>query len=88
VSGARRPGRSALLEPYREPLGGVAGGVCGVADGGVVGVESDGGIVRGDADGARSPGRSPTRSVEDSPQPATNVASSASAKNPLSTFCI
>jgi len=53
----------------------------------VVSVERDG--VPGDADGVRSvPGRSPTRSVRDSLQPAIIVAPRARAKTALSNFFI
>jgi hypothetical protein len=60
----------------------VAGGVDGVvADGGVVG---DG----GEADGDRSPGLSPTRSVGDSLQAVSRPALSARAQRPVSILFI
>jgi uncharacterized protein len=66
-----------------EPLGDelVLGGV--VADGGM-GAVVDG----GDAEGARSPGRSPTRSVRDSLQAVSKPAPSASAQRPVSILFI
>jgi hypothetical protein len=59
------------------PLGGV------VADGGF-GAVVDG----GDAEGARSPGRSPTRSVRDSLQAVSKPTPSASAQRPVSILFI
>ena len=53
----------------------------------VVSVERDG-FVPGDADGVRSAGRSPTRSVRDSLQPASAAAPRARAKTALSNFFI
>jgi hypothetical protein len=74
-----------------EPLGldgdpGVAGG-----DGGVEGVEGvvDGVVVDGgEADGDRSPGRSPTRSVPDSVQAVSSPRLSATAQRPVSILFI
>jgi hypothetical protein len=59
----------------------------GVVDGGGV-VTVGGGVVVGEADGVRSPGRSPTRSVRDSPQPAIRVAPAARAMAALSKLFI
>jgi hypothetical protein len=69
------------VEPDDEPLeppgvGLVAGGVDGVV------------IVGGDADGVRSPGRSPTRSVRDSLQAVSSPAPSATAQRPVSILFI
>jgi hypothetical protein len=58
----------------------VAGGVDGVVDGEV----TDG----GDADGVRSPGRSPTRSVRDSLQAVSIPTLSATAPRPVSIMFI
>jgi hypothetical protein len=65
-----------------EPLGVVAddGGVEGVVDGDVV--------VGGEADGVRSPGRSPTRSLPDSVQAVSIPRASATAQTPLSILFI
>jgi hypothetical protein len=61
------------------PAGGEGSGVL-VAGGGVV--------VGGDADGGRSPGRSPIRSLRDSEQPAIRVAPVRSAVTAMSNFFI
>jgi hypothetical protein len=55
-----------------------------VVDGGVDGVV----VVGGDADGVRSPGRSPTRSVRDSLQAVSSPALSARAQRPVSNLFI
>jgi hypothetical protein len=55
-------------------------------DGG--GVAVGGGVVVGEADGGWSPGRSPTRSVRDSPQPAIRLAPAARASIALSKLFI
>ena len=69
------------VEPVVLSLGGVVAGGGVVADGG--------GVMGGDADGVRSPeGRSPRRSLRDSPQAVTRPALSASAHRPVSTFFI
>jgi hypothetical protein len=70
------PGLVGLDGVLGEVLG--AGGV--VADGGGVGDVVDG----GEADGERSPGRSPTRSVGDSLQAVSRPAPSATAQRPAS----
>jgi hypothetical protein len=65
-----------------------------VVDGGMVvdggGVVADGGmvVVGGDADGARSAGRSPRRSFRDSEQAVTRPVLSARAQRPVSSFFI
>jgi hypothetical protein len=48
----------------------------------------EGGVVDGDADGVRSPGRSPMRSLRDSPHPAIKVAPAARAMAALSKLFI
>ena len=59
-----------------------------VVDGGIVlGVDGDG-AVGGDADGLRSPGRSPTRSVRDSLQAVSSPRPSATAQKPVSILFI
>jgi hypothetical protein len=59
-----------------------------VAAGGVVlGVDGNG-AVGGDADGLRSPGRSPTRSVRDSLQAVSSPRPSATAQKPVSILFI
>lgn len=66
---------------FEVSLGGV------VAGGGVVGIDGlvDGAVEEGgDADGMRSPGRSPTRSVRDSLQAVSIPTPSASAHRPVS----
>jgi hypothetical protein len=70
---------------YLVPLGAVVEGGGVVVDGGIV---VDGGmvVVGGDADGVRSAGRSPRRSVRDSEQAVTRPALSASAQIPVSSF--
>jgi hypothetical protein len=57
-----------------------------VVDGGVV--VDDGGVVDGEADGVRSPGRSPSRSLRDSEHAVMRPALSASAHRPVSSFFI
>ena len=71
-----------VVEPLS--LGGVVAG--GVVAGGVV--IGGGGVVDGDADGVRSPGRSPSRSFRDSEHAVTRPALSASAQRPVSSFFI
>jgi hypothetical protein len=56
-----------------------------VAGGVVIG---GGGVVGGDADGVRSAGRSPSRSLRDSEQAVRRPALSASAHRPVSNFFI
>lgn len=63
-------------EPPGCVLLGGGGGVAGVVESD--GVRAGGGVVDGDADGVRSPGRSPTRSLR-SVQPAITPAPSTSA---------
>jgi hypothetical protein len=65
----------------------VDGGLAGSVDAGGI-VEVGGGVVEGDADGVRSPGRSPIRSLRDSPQPAINVPPAAKAMAALSKLFI
>ena len=55
-------------------------------EGGVLGVAVGGGVVGGEADGARSAGRSPTRPVPLSEQAVARVATSASAEKPSNAF--
>jgi hypothetical protein len=71
-----------------EPLGELLGGM--LEDGGVDGVVDDGGVVAdgGEADGDRSPGLSPTRSVGDSLQAVSRPALSARAQSPVSILFI
>ena len=59
----------------------------GVAAGDVV-VSDAGGMVGGDADGVRSPGRSPVRPLGDSVQAAARVVTRASRQKPLRNFFI
>jgi hypothetical protein len=60
----------------------------GLGDGVLGDVEDAGGVVLGEADGVRSAGRSPSRSERDSEQAVANVATSASAQKPESSFFI
>jgi hypothetical protein len=69
-------------EPEVLPLGDELGGV--LVDGEVDGVVE----VGGDAEGVRSPGRSPTRSVPDSVQAVSSPAVSARAQKPVSILFI
>lgn len=83
------PGRSDYFEPGEDGVDGEdgVGGVVGVV--GELGDVAAGGLSDGDADGVvRSPGFSPRRSERDSVQPAANVATSASAQKPESSFFI
>jgi hypothetical protein len=75
---------------FVEPLGDegwLDGGELG-DDGELDGYGDAGGVVEGDADGVRSPGRSPTRSLRDSPHPAIKVAPAARAMAALSKLFI
>jgi hypothetical protein len=78
-----------------EPLGGVLVDPLGVevslgllVDGGVDGVVDGEVVDGGEADGVRSPGRSPTRSVRDSLQAVSNPRLSATAQRPVSILFI
>ena len=57
-----------------------------VEEPGVLGVTMGGGVVGGEADGVRSVGRSPTRSVPLSVQAVARAATSASAEKPSNAF--
>jgi hypothetical protein len=94
MSPCRSIGDYLAIGDYLVPLGGgVVGDVedesdaGGVADGDLV--VSDGyGVVAGDADGVRSPGRSPVRPLGDSVHAAARVVTRARRQKPLRNFFI
>jgi hypothetical protein len=67
---------------------GVLGAGVLLLGGGVIVAGGGAGEVGGDADGMRSPGRSPTRSVRDSLQAASKPRPSASAQRPVAILFI